>query len=150
MSEMDYTRNLFETLGALRSAMAWLERSMQICASMPLEGEISAEDHDAFEAFTSRFARAGDVLVQKVLRALDAVELEDGGTLIDAVNRAEKRGLIDSVEQLREIRELRNEIAHEYALQDLRNLFADVRKFSPQLVAIAQRVDLYCRRYAKP
>jgi hypothetical protein len=39
-----------------------------------------------------------DVILNKVFRSIDAIELEDGGTLLDVVNRAEKRGIIDSAE----------------------------------------------------
>ncbi|GHV56119.1 hypothetical protein AGMMS49579_20310 [Spirochaetia bacterium] len=34
------------------------------------------------------------MLVNKILRSLDAVELVDSGSVIDAANHAEKRGII--------------------------------------------------------
>ena len=48
------------------------------------------------ENLTSRFSRTIDLIVNKVFRSIDYVELEDSGTLIDVVNRAEKRELIHS------------------------------------------------------
>ena len=48
------------------------------------------------ENLTSRYSRTIDLIVNKVFRSIDYVELEDSGTLIDVVNRAEKRELIHS------------------------------------------------------
>ena len=53
---------------------------------------------------------------------------------LNRLNRAEKRGVIDSVEQWREIRELRNQIAHEYVLSDLRELFEAAIRVTPVLL----------------
>ena len=69
------------------------------------------------------------------------------GSLIDAANRAEKRGIIDSVAHLRDLKDLRNEIAHEYETDDLRSLFSAVLESVPELVAIASRIEEYCSRY---
>ena len=68
---------------------------------------------ESAEAFTGRFARSVDLLVNKVLRALDRVELKPEGTLLDVVNRAEKRGLVERAEELREMKDVRNMIARE-------------------------------------
>ena len=67
------------------------------------------------EPFRGRFARSVDLLVNKVLRALDRVELKPEGTLLDVVNRAEKRGLVEHAEELREMKDVRNMIAREAA-----------------------------------
>ena len=107
-------------------------------------------DLDALEALTGRYARVSDMILQKLFRGLDAIELEDQGTLLDALNRAEKRGLIDSAADFREIRELRNEIAHEYAQENLRPLFDNVLERTPALLEIIRRSSDYCRRYLSP
>ncbi len=80
--------------------------------------EISAEQSQILEALTARFARLTDILTQKVLRAVDALELVDEGSLLDRFNRVEKRG-IARAEELVRMRQLRNRIAHDYALSDL-------------------------------
>ena len=88
---------------------------------------------------TSRFARVSDILLQKFFRALDVVELAEGGTLLDVLLRAEKRGLVESADQFLEIRELRNEISREYAAEDLAALFEAVLHKSPELIAAVER-----------
>jgi hypothetical protein len=74
----------------------------------------SNEEFAQFEVLTSRYARTTDMLVNKVLRSIDTVELEDIGTVIDIMNRAEKCGIVSSAELLHTIKDLKNNIVHEY------------------------------------
>ena len=147
MKHRDHVRVLEETLRQLDDGATWLRRSLKRCQKAAGKSEFSAADLDAFEALTSRFARLSDMILQKLFRGLDRIELEDSGTLLDALNRAEKRGLVDSAAAFREIRELRNEIAHEYAQEELSALFEGVLQHSPALLEIVRRADDYCRRY---
>ena len=125
---------LAEARQDLTHALAWLQRSHEQCTVLRPKQDLLAEDYDAFEALTSRFARVSDILLQKFFRALDVVELSSGGTLLDVLLRAEKRGLVASADDFLEIRELRNEISHEYAMDDLRELFWDVLDKTPDLI----------------
>lgn len=143
----DTVKNLKSVLTAAANALSWLERSYLRCASIGLKEEYSKGELDLFENLTSRFARASDILIHKVFRALDAVELESGGTLIDVVNRAHKRELFDEVDEIREIKDIRNEIAHEYVQEDLVNVFADVLRLTPKLFEISQRTTRYAEKY---
>lgn len=43
--------------------------------------------------------------------------------------------------------ELRNEIAHEYRLEDLKELFSAVLEHSEKLMAIIAKTRQYCARY---
>jgi len=147
MKHREHVRMLEETLRQLDDGATWLRRSLKRCQKTAGKSELSAADLDAFEALTSRFARLSDMILQKLFRGLDRIELEDSGTLLDALNRAEKRGLIDSAAAFREIRELRNEIAHEYAQEDLSDLFVGVLQHSPVLLEIVRRANDYCRKY---
>lgn len=133
---------LREQLALARKATDALRYSHdRIQASLPLPAEIPEELAVQLEALTARFARLADLLIQKLFRAQDAMLLEDEGTLLDRLNRAEKRGVIHSVEQWREIRELRNQIAHEYVLSDLRELFEAVIRVTPVLLETVAAVE---------
>ena len=138
---------LAETLRQLDDGARWLRRSLTRCGKARMKSELTPSDLDAFEALMSRYARVSDMILQKLFRGLDVVELEDSGTLLDALNRAEKRGLIESVNDFREIRELRNEITHEYAQENLRPLFNSVLERAPALLEIIRRSREYSRRY---
>jgi uncharacterized protein YutE (UPF0331/DUF86 family) len=108
------------------------------------------EEFDDFENLVSRYARMLDVILNKVFRSIDAIELEDGGTLLDVVNRAEKRGIVDSAERVRDLKDLRNDIVHEYETDDLRSLFRQTLDATPELFSIAEKIESYCRRFAGP
>ena len=147
MKQRDFVLNLFDTISQLDRAVHWLRRSYTICSRIAVKETYTEEEYDGIETLTSRFARVSDILIQKVFQSIDAVEFENKGTLIDVINRAHKRGFFESIEKLREIRELRNSIAHEYIQEDLADMFTDVLKFTPELFDIATRIKQYCKRY---
>jgi hypothetical protein len=71
----------------------------------------------------------------------------NSGSIIDAANGAEKRGIVDSVSDLRDLKDLRNEIAHEYETEDIMALFAQAFKAVPLLFQIAEKTAKYCEKY---
>lgn len=73
------------------------------------------------EAFTSRFCRLQDTIGDKLLPAwLEAVG-EQSTVFIDNLDKAEKIGVLPSVDRWLELRQLRNQMIHEY-IEDLRIL----------------------------
>jgi hypothetical protein len=116
------------------------------CSAINLKESYSDEEFDAFEAMTSRYARTTDMLINKVLRSLDAVEYIDSGTVIDATYNTEKRGIADA-QDLRKLKDLRNLIAHEYVTEKIVRFFDEVLKFTPLLKAVIEKLNGYCTRY---
>jgi hypothetical protein len=55
------------------------------------------------------------MLIQRLMRLIDEVELAPPGSVLDRIHRAEKRGWVGNAGNLRRIRELRNLVANEYA-----------------------------------
>lgn len=147
MTQDDYVENLAQDLELLEKSLLWLKRSYDICSAFGDKTAFSPEEYDAVETLTSRYARTSDILIQKIFRSIDKVELEDRGTMIDVVNRADKRGLFESVNEIRAIRDLRNQIAHEYSNEELEKLFADVMRFTPRLQRIADNIFAYSSRF---
>jgi hypothetical protein len=138
---------LMSNLDDLVRMSAWLDESYNRCRSVEPREVHSPLHAEAVEAFTSRFARTIDLLANKVLRALDLVELEPSGSLLDVLNRAEARGLVDSSERLRQMKNLRNTIAHDYVGEQLPETFAACLEFVPELLKVAARVQGYCSRF---
>lgn len=141
-------RQLLEQgLAELAQARRHLDFSFQQVAQLPEDfHQVSEEQLESIEAFCSRFARSVDLLVNKVLRSLDRVELLSEGTLLDVVNRAEKRGLINRAADLREMKEVRNLIAHDYAGAGSADIFVFCREQKPAFDAMANGVSAYARR----
>ena len=141
--------NVFlENLEGMRKSLLWLKRSQTKCSQIGVRERYTEDEFDDFENLASRFARMLDAILNKVLRSIDAIELEDGGTLLDVVNRAEKRGIVDSAERVRDLKDLRNDIVHEYETDDLRSLFQQTLDATPELFAIAEKIERYCGRFA--
>jgi uncharacterized protein YutE (UPF0331/DUF86 family) len=134
-------------LGGMDKMSAWLRQSLDRCSMVPIAEARTDAHGEAVEAFTSRFARTIDLLTNKVLRALDLVELEPAGSLLDVLNRVERRGVVDSAERLREMKNLRNLIAHDYAGEYLEETFRTCLDFTPELMEVIQRVRNYCERF---
>lgn len=137
---------LEQALMELQLARGHLDYSFQQVASLPDNlSEATPGQLESVEAFSSRFARTVDLLVNKVLRSLDRVELKGEGTLLDVVNRAEKRGFVQRAEELREMKDVRNVIAHDYAGAKAAEIFAYCREQKPLLDAVCDRVATHAR-----
>jgi len=142
-----YIDILRENLNTLNLSANWVKHSYEQTAAIDQKAEYETEEFDKLENLTSRYARTTDMLVNKVLRSIDTVELEDIGTIIDIMNRAEKRGIVSSAELLHTIKDLRNNIVHEYKIAEITRFFADVKKYTPLLLDIIKKVNEYCARY---
>ena len=138
---------LKENLEGMRKSVHWLERSYKICFRMGVQETYTEEQFDAWENLVSRYARAIDVITNRVFRSIDSMELEESGTMIDVVNRAEKRGIITAVDRLRDLKDIRNDIVHQYDTDDLRSLFRATLEAAPEVFAMVGKVEQYCTRF---
>lgn len=132
-----------EELKFLEESGAALKYSYDICKKIGLKKEYTLDELDRFEALTSRFARTSDLLIQKLFRLIDILELEQPGTIIDRINNAERRGIIFSATIFKQIRALRNQIAHEYLPEQLIEIFTIVLEFTPELLNTINRIKSY-------
>lgn len=98
-----------------------LSTSMQrLQPKMPL----SPRDVEAFtfddmllwEMFVNRFSKLQDLIGAKIFKAVIdyAGESTESMTLIDRLNTLEKIGVIDNTAAWKDLREMRNHLAHEY------------------------------------
>lgn len=133
-------RLLDQAIRELTQARSHLDYSFTQVENLPatLAGATPAQ-LESVEAFGSRFARTVHLLVNKVLRSLDRVELKPEGTLLDVVNRAERRGFIARAADLREMKDVRNIIAHDYAGIRMADIFRCCREKKPLLDAVCRR-----------
>lgn len=134
MRDPDLRRLLREELLNLEQALPSFERSLAKCASLSPSPRQSFEDEESFDALTSKFARTSDIFTQKVLKTFVALLREDAPTFIDRMNLCEKLGVIPSAAQMIAVRDLRNTIAHEYATDDLMEVYRDTVALSPRLI----------------
>lgn len=129
-------RLFFNAKTQLRKALKHLETSFAKVTVLKTDvSKMTDDELETWESFSSRFSRASDIFISKVLRGW-ALKRDPAfrGSLIDLLNEAEKNGVIDSANVWARIRELRNVAAHEYAEEDLSNLFDEIRKLAPKIL----------------
>jgi uncharacterized protein with HEPN domain len=71
------------------------------------------------------------------------IELEDISRKLDIVIRAEKRGFVDDYKVLVALKDLRNELVHEYIEENLVKKYKEVIMRVPQLLEIVDKVIKY-------
>lgn len=98
---------------------------------------------EQLEAFISRFCRLQDTVGDKLLPAwLDFLE-EKTNVAIDNLDKAEKIGVLPSVDRWLELRQLRNQMIHEY-IEDL-NILVDALQTAHDnldfLISVAEAIN---------
>lgn len=141
--ELLLRKELKENLSILDRALDTFNYSYGNCKKIGIKEEYTYEELDKFESLTSRFARISDILTQKILKTIFLLLREDVKTFIDRINKAEKLEIIDSAEQLKTIRDLRNEIAHEYCIEDISEIFKNVLKYGDTLLEMIDSIKKY-------
>lgn len=134
-------------LELMDKATEYLRYSYERCQAIDNQENYTLEELEHFESLTSRFARLSDLLIQKIFRLIDQIDLEVQGTVRDRINRAEKKELISSAEEFVDIRELRNHIAHQYDPTSMLTIFTDVKHYCPVLFNTIERVHRYSKKY---
>jgi len=126
-------------MAELELAAEHLRYSLARCADLPEFNALSLEQLERLESLTSRFARLSDLLIQRIFRLVDSIELNDTGSILDRLYRAEKRGWANA-DTFIQIRELRNLIAHEYASEAMSEIYLNVKELSSTLLTLLPKV----------
>ncbi|MCE5344882.1 MAG: hypothetical protein LLG13_01170 [Bacteroidales bacterium] len=117
----------------LESATETLHLSIIKCQLIGTKESYTFEEMESFDSLTSKFNRTSDIFTQKVIRTVLILLHEPFAPFIDMMNRCEKMLIIRSADQMIEIRDLRNQIAHEYIPEAIRDLVPDIFKLTSQL-----------------
>lgn len=125
----------------LAQAVPSFRRSLEKCGAFEQQANFSFEVEESFDALTSKFARVSDIFTQKVLKSLVMLTREDAPTFLDRMNLCEKLGVIPSASDLIEIRDLRNQIAHEYLAENLNEVYQDCLDLSESLLTAIHSAD---------
>ncbi len=143
---------LQQQLELAQRAVAALRYSSEGVSSFISTDEVISIDQltdaqlERLEALAARFARLSDILIQKLFRAVDAIELVDEGTILDRLSRMEKRAVIQSAAEWRQIRELRNQRAHDYVVENLPQFYTEIITKTPTLIALLPQLERYLKK----
>ncbi len=94
------------------------------------------------EAFVSRFGRLQDTIGDKLLPALLVILGEKPGAVIDNLDRAERLGFLKSADGWITMRQLRNQMIHEYVedMEILTDALKTGHAFVPTLINFAKKM----------
>ena len=146
--KVEERREIFcENLKLFNKSIFWLKKSLQRVKSVENFEKLTEEQLEIIETLMNRYSRAVDILINKVLRSLDYLELEESSRKLDIVIRAEKRGFVRDYNILIEMKDLRNELAHEYLEERLRDRLEEVISKSRELVEIADEINRYVQKF---
>lgn len=134
---------LKNSLDILDSSQSTLIKSYEKCRKIGLKDEYTFEELESFDSLTSKFARTSDIFTQKVLVTLFKVLREEGETFLDRANLAEALSLITSADDMVSIRDIRNQISHEYKQERIEELFEAVFDIMDTLVASLEKTKNY-------
>jgi hypothetical protein len=101
---------------------------------------------ESVSALVERFGKLQDLL-GNVFREILVLSGEDATDMNEVLGHLEKIGILDSADDWRALRSLRNLGAHDYDEEDAgKSAFInEIAVQSAQLVGIAERVIIYCR-----
>lgn len=117
----------------LRASLETLLLSVAKCKAIGVKPEYTFEELESYDSLTSKFNRTSDIFTQKVIRTVWMLLHEPFAPFIDMMNKGEKMHLLCSADQMIEIRDLRNQIAHEYIPEAIRDLVPDVFELTKNL-----------------
>lgn len=146
MKNDDLKKILTEQIKTLNKSLSDFKKSYDKCSAIGIKKRYNFEESESFDALTSKFARISDIFTQKILRTILNLLHEYPLTFIDMANLSEKIGIISSSDELLEIRELRNTIAHEYIEENLVELYKDVLKYSPILIDYINNSFIFAKK----
>jgi hypothetical protein len=127
----------------LQKSILSLNQSFLKCKSIGKKSEYSFEEQESFDSLSSKFNRTSDIFTQKVLRTTWMLLHESFVPFIDMMNVAEKIGIIHHANEMIIIRDLRNQITHEYIPEALIELIPEILELCPVLIANIQ----YCEQF---
>ncbi|MFA5817381.1 MAG: hypothetical protein WC865_17400 [Bacteroidales bacterium] len=130
----------------LKQSADTLDLSFIKCKTIGIKEQYTFEEQESFDSLTSKFARTSDIYIQKVLRTAWSLLHEPSIPFIDLVNRCEKEGIIPSADELIEIRDLRNQIAHEYLPEVLRAMVPEIFQRTTALITAINSTERYLLR----
>jgi len=143
-----YREYAIEIIEMLTKSAGRLKYSYSKVQQIDLDKEDFTEGElETIESLCSRFARISDILLQKAFRFLDIYEFDGYDFPVPKrITLAERRKLIPSTETFKYIRELRNEVAHNYATDYYIELFKEIFKYTPTLFEIVDNTIEYLNK----
>ena len=129
----------------LDTSVVTLLHSVEKCRLIGNKSAYSFEEQESFDSLTSKFNRSSDLFTQKIIRTVWMLLHESYVPFIDLMNMTEKLRIIKNANQMIAIRDMRNQIAHEYIPEALCELIPEVTEMTEHLVENIRCCDVFLR-----
>jgi hypothetical protein len=110
----------------LEKSTITLQQSVEKCKTIGTKKSYSFEEQESFDSLSSKYNRSSDLFTQKVIRTIWILLHEGFVPFIDMMNMCEKSGIINNATEMISIRDLRNQISHEYIPEAIFDLIPEV------------------------
>jgi hypothetical protein len=120
--------------------------SVEKCRKIGVKQEYSFEEQESFDSLTSKFSRTSDLFTLKVIRTTWLLLHESFVPFIDMMNICVKMEMLQSTEEMIGIRDMRNQIAHEYIPDAFREMVPEVIEMTHQLVENIKFCQIFLNR----
>jgi hypothetical protein len=140
-------RLLSQNFLKLEASLHSLRRSLQKCRDIGIKEIYSFEESEAFDSLSSKFARTSDIYTQKVLRSIFFLLHEGNLSFIDLAHRAEALNIISNADDLLMVRDVRNQISHEYDDSSLNMIYSRIFDLAQSLEADIENAKLFAVKY---
>jgi len=117
----------------LDASIQTLLQSVEKCNAIGIKPDYTFEELESFDSLSSKFNRSSDLFTQKLIRTVWMLLHESFVPFIDLMNSTEKSGIISNANQMIAIRDMRNQIAHEYIPETVIDLIPEVIDMIQQL-----------------
>lgn len=142
-TDLQYIELLKSEFKLLTASLETLKLSVTKCQQIGKKDFYTFEEQESLDSLTSKFSRTSDLFTQKVLRTSWMLLHEAFLPFIDFLNVAEKIGLIEDAENILIIRDIRNQIAHEYIPEIIFDLI-------PEIIQLTDSLEdniLFCKNF---
>lgn len=129
----------------LDASVITLLHSVEKCKSIGIKSHYSFEEQESFDSLTSKFNRSSDLFTQKIFRTIWMLLHESFVPFIDLMNTGEKLGILQNANKMIAIRDMRNQIAHEYIPEAICELIPEVIDMTLQLIENVGSCDRFLR-----
>lgn len=145
MNRKKVISEILEVSDLLEKAIISLNKSYHLASKVDINHELNDENQIHLESYTSRFSRLSDIYTQKFLKAFFMLLGLTDYSLIDKANWLEKHNIIDKFSVLIDIRDLRNDITHEYIIEELNLTFESALKKHNDLILMINKSITYVK-----
>lgn len=142
---IEYIQFLKEDLKDLASLNKNLERSYRLCTKIGIKDKYSDEEFDIFENLATRFSQVLNFILNRIFRDIDKIELENEGLLLEILERACKRGIIEEIDEVKDMKILNDELSQEYLIKNLETLYKEALIYTPKLLDYTAIIKNYCK-----